>query len=186
MFATAISHSAPTDANTRTSPRRELPTRASLSDRTSADHPVSVFGNCLRELFLHEREIARGLLDRDTRLETADAVQEARFPLPQQPRVRLAWQPHVGSRGGERRRHDADDRISLAADRQGLADRRRIAIEAPRPETLADHDRVRAGLPLLVVGEPSTGNRLLAVDLEEPRRDANARKTLGLADRSCR
>ena len=45
MFATAISQSAPTDPNSRTSPRRELLIRTSLSERTSADHPVSVFGN---------------------------------------------------------------------------------------------------------------------------------------------
>ncbi len=149
--------------------------------RPDLDRPPGVgLRELLRQLLLHEREIASGLLDRDARFEPADAVLEARFPLPQQPRVDLSRQPDVGRCGGERCRHHADDRISLAADRQRPANRRRVAIEAPRPETLADHRRVRAGIQLLVPGEPAAGERRLCVNLEEPRRHAHAGKALGL------
>ena len=96
IFATAISHSAPTDAKTRTSPRRDVPTRASLSERTSTDQPASVFGNCLARLSCTIARSRAACSIVTPGFSRPTPLRKRASALPEQPRVRLPRHPHVG------------------------------------------------------------------------------------------
>ena len=86
--------------------------------------------------------LRRRLLQRDARLEPADAAQPARAAL-RGGRRESERHPRVGRavEDLERRRHDADDRRALAVDERGLADDVGAAAEAALPQRVAQDDR---------------------------------------------
>ena len=180
MLATAMIHKDATAPKTSISPRRELAMRDSLSERTSADQPASVLGNSLASASWIVASSRPRRFQADARAQPPDAVHEPRVAYPHEPGIGLRGQPDVGRCARERAGHHADDRIRTAADDERAPDSRRIALEAPRPEPLADHRRARSILALFLVGEPAAGEGRHRVDIEEARRDTTAFQPFGL------
>ena len=78
----------------------------------------------------------------------------------------------VAHREEEVARRDADDRERLAVQRQAAADDRRIAAEAPLPETVGQHDDLLVAGGVVRAREQAAGRRPGAERLEEVARHA--------------
>src|SRR5581483_4232883 len=78
-------------------------------------------------------------------------------------------------------RHNPDDGVTLATEREGLPDYPWVRAEAPLPQSMADDDDAGAPRLILFGQEVAPPGRPCAQHLEEPRGDARAAQPLRLA-----
>jgi hypothetical protein len=135
---------------------------------------------------LDRGQLARSRFETDARPQPSDAPHEARVAHPHQAGWGLSREPDVRGRAGEDPGHDTDDLIRTTTNKEGASDGRSVAIEAARPEALADHGRAGAVRLFLCVGERAAGKRRHPVDAEETWSDTTPLQALGLrATRVC-
>ena len=145
----------------------------------------------IRELLVPIRDddvrLGLGLRDRDSRFEAADDTEAARaarlevvfrkrdrLPHVRALRERSALDAEKRQRELELRRHDPNDGVTVAVHRDLRADELRIGIEAPPPETFADHDNVVVAFAEFVLVEDPAFNRRDAQDRKQTRRHYRA------------
>ena len=130
---------------------------------------------------LEAAELRRRLERRDTWPEPADGLNggqgQALGALPDVER-----RPELGRREPrlERRRHDAEDGERLAVEGQRPADDARLGAEAAEPQSMAQHDDLRAGLHFRL-GERPANQWGSAEQLEESGRHPPGRHAVRLA-----
>ena len=85
--------------------------------------------------------------------------------------------------GVERRRHHASNRVRLIVHRHDAADNRRIGIEPPPPQAVAQYQHAPSGRRVVGGGEVASQRRSDAERAQEVRRHAHRGNPLGLAVR---
>jgi len=126
-------------------------------------------------------QIAGGVGEADLRFEPPDAAEPER-PAPGG-RGGLEHRPDRGPHPGELvavGRQDADDRVALAVERKGAADRRPDTAEALRRQFRRDHHDGGRALGLIVRLDEAPGSRHDAERAEEPGADPRDRDLLRL------
>ena len=137
-------------------------------------------------------ELGLRLGEADSRFEPGDdavAARAARFQLVFRERD---WFPDIGALGKRRsldtkewerkfklRRHDSDDGVAPAIDRDLLADELGIGIETPPPEAFADDDDVIVPLAKFALVEDAAFDRLHTEERKQTRRHRGALDALG-------
>jgi hypothetical protein len=137
----------------------------------------------LLEALGDSRQIRLGLRRRDARPHPPDRAEEVRARRLQLPWREVERQPELRSSRPQRqlRRHDADDGVRLAVDRDSLPDDPRVGAEAAPPEAVTEHHHSGCAVGFVGPSESATEGWCDAQRLEVVGRDARRDDALRFA-----